>query len=321
MTSAFVERRPWATVVIVFILGPAIGMFYLGKGLKGIAYLSVELLTYALAALTLHYEVAALDLEQAIAVYFFAVRLFGALHCYLVSRGLAERPPSAWFARFKGLLGICLAVLVFLPLLVRSLYLEPFNIPSGAMLPTLQVGDHLFVSKYAYGYSRFSIPFSPRVFEGRIFARQPERGDVAVFRKPNQDDIDYIKRIVGLPGDRIQMIGGRLHINGKAVPREKIGDRRYERPGGGDVSVTEYIETLPNGRQHLIYEENDRQFLDNTAAFVIPEGHVFAMGDNRDNSQDSRVLHEVGFIPVENLVGRLELIFWNSSRRKIPFLE
>ena len=208
-------------------------------------------------------------------------------------------------------------IAVFIALGIRTFAYEPFNIPSGSMIPTLQVGDYLFVSKFSYGYTHFSFPFSPDFFEGRVFGSLPERGDVAVFRKPNQDDIDYIKRIVGLPGDRIQVIGGVLHINGSPVKREKVADRIYERHSGGRVSVTEYLETLPNGRQHLIYEENDSEFLDNTPEFVVPEDHIFAMGDNRDNSQDSRVLHEVGFVPLENLIGRAQIIFFshNSSAR------
>ena len=208
-------------------------------------------------------------------------------------------------------------IAVVIALGIRTFAYEPFNIPSGSMIPTLQVGDYLFVSKFSYGYTHFSFPFSPDLFEGRIMGSLPERGDVAVFRKPNQDDIDYIKRIVGLPGDRIQVIGGVLHINGSAVKREKVADRIYKRHNGGQVAVTEYLETLPNGRQHLIYEENDSEFLDNTPEFVVPQDHVFAMGDNRDNSQDSRVLHEVGFVPLENLIGRAQIIFFshNSSAR------
>ena len=323
MISAFVERRPWAVVALSFFLGPTIGMFYLGKGRLGLTYLPVELLALVLAPLALHYEVVHLNLELRAAIYLtrLPVMLVGAVHCYLVAKRLSGRRPRVWFARWQGLVGIYLAVLAVLPLLIRALYIEPFSIPAGGMLPTLQIGDHLFVSKYAYGYSRFFFPYSPRVIEGRIFGRLPERGDIAVFRKPGDDRIDYIKRIVGLPGDRIQMIGGRLHINGEAVPREKVADRSYESPSRGEVSVTEYLETLPNGRRHRVYEEDDRQFLDNTPEYFVPEGHVFALGDNRDNSQDSRVLGDVGFIPVENLVGRLALIFWNSERRKVPFLE
>ena len=151
----------------------------------------------------------------------------------------------------------------------------------SSMLPTLLVGDYLFVSKFSYGYSRYSLPLSPDLFEGRIFSGEPERGDVVVFKLPRDNKTDYIKRIVGLPGDRIQ--------------------------------VRQYIETLPNGREHLIWEKSDSDFLDNTTVYVVPDGHYFAMGDNRDSSQDSRVLSAVGYIPHDNLVGRAEVLFFSKQ--------
>ena len=208
---------------------------------------------------------------------------------------------------------VFLVALLLLSFVVRSFLLEPFSTMSGSMLPTLQIGDHLLVSKYAYGYSRYSLPFDPPVIEGRIFGRLPERGDVAVYRKPGDEETDYIKRIVGLPGDRIRMIGGRLHINGEPVARERVGERIHERRGGGSERTTEYIETLPSGRSHRIWERGDSEFADNTPAYRVPEGHVFVMGDNRDNSLDSRALYDVGYVPVENLIGRLAFVFWNSE--------
>lgn len=192
-------------------------------------------------------------------------------------------------------------------LVVRIVAFEPFNIPSGSMKPTLLEGDYLFVSKYSYGYSRYSFLFGFPPFEGRIWEGTPERGDVAVFRKPPEDDIDYIKRIVGLPGDRIQVVEGILNINGEPVKRERIEDfvDDYGR------KVPQYIETLPNGREHRILEwQGDNGRSDNTSVFVVPEGHYFAMGDNRDNSADSR---EIGFIPAENLVGRAEILFFSTD--------
>lgn len=199
---------------------------------------------------------------------------------------------------------------VLIALVIRTFAYEPFNIPSGSMLPTLLIGDYLFVSKFSYGYSRYSLPFGPPIFEGRVMESIPERGDVAVFRKPTGNHEDYIKRIVGLPGDTIQVVNGILHINGVAVQREQIED--FVDAGG--ASYTQYIETLPNGRQHRILERaGDRGPLDNTEVYTVPEGHYFAMGDNRDNSQDSRVLSAVGYIPAENLVGRAEFIFLSAD--------
>ena len=197
---------------------------------------------------------------------------------------------------------------------IRTVAYEPFNIPSGSMIPTLLVGDYLFVSKFSYGYSRFSLPFSPPLFSGRIFGGLPERGDVAVFKLPRDTSTDYIKRIVGLPGDRMQMRGGLLYINGQLLPRQPAGE--YIAEGDGmQMQLKRYIETLPNGVKHPILKASDDGQLDNTQEYKVPADHVFAMGDNRDYSLDSRVLNAVGFIPVENLVGRAEFIFFSVDAR------
>lgn len=191
---------------------------------------------------------------------------------------------------------------------VRIVAFEPFNIPSGSMKPTLLVGDYLFVSKYTYGYSRYSFPFGFPPFSGRIWESPVERGDVAVFRKPPENEIDYIKRIIGLPGDRIQVLDGILHINGDAVERKRIEDFVVDAYGR---EAAQYIETLPNGRTHRILEtEGDDGRSDNTDEVTVPDGHYFAMGDNRDNSADSRV---IGFIPAENMVGRAEILFFSTD--------
>ncbi len=193
---------------------------------------------------------------------------------------------------------------------IRTFAYEPFNIPSGSMIPTLLVGDYLFVSKFSYGYSHFSFPLSPPLFSGRIFGRLPERGDVVVFKLPRDTSTDYIKRIIGLPGDRIQMRAGHLYINDVEVPREPDGTYTVTDDGPSMV-YKRYIETLPGGVRHEILKASDDGPLDNTQEYLVPPGHVFAMGDNRDNSLDSRVLNAVGFIPVENLVGRAQFLFFS----------
>lgn len=207
---------------------------------------------------------------------------------------------------------------ILIAMVVRTVAFEPFSIPSGSMLPTLLVGDYLFVSKYSYGYSRFSLPFSPPLFEGRVLDTPPERGDIAVFRLPSEPSADYIKRVIGLPGDRIQVRDGVLHINGKPVQRQRIEDYVLREPG--HVShVPQYIETLPNGVSHRIIEtDGDSGYMDNTPVFHVPPGHYFMMGDNRDNSQDSRYLGRVGYVPSENLVGRAEMLFL-SVEESAPF--
>lgn len=201
---------------------------------------------------------------------------------------------------------------VLIALVIRTVAYEPFNIPSGSMEPTLLVGDYLFVSKLSYGYSRYSLPGSLPVIPGRIFMSAPKRGDVAVFKLPADTSKDYIKRIIGLPGDRIQMQRGRLYINGRMVPRRRIENFVYE-PDKllRRATVAQFIETLPNGVEHRILETvGDFGQLDDTVEFLVPKEHYFAMGDNRDRSQDSRT-RAVGFIPEVNLVGRADILFFS----------
>lgn len=193
---------------------------------------------------------------------------------------------------------------------IRVFAYEPFNIPSGSMKPTLLVGDYLFVSKFSYGYSRYSLPWGLPWINGRIFAEQPKRGDVVVFKLPADNTTDYIKRLVGLPGDTIQVINGILNINGEPVRRKKVRDIKQ---GLFSRQVTEYVETLPNGRKHLIWEQGDDEMLDNTPVYTVPPNSYFAMGDNRDSSQDSRVMSAVGFVPFVNLVGRAEFLFFSHN--------
>ena len=199
---------------------------------------------------------------------------------------------------------------VLIALAIRSFVYEPFSIPSGSMVPTLLVGDYVFVSKFAYGFSRFSLPFWAPPIEGRLFGRLPTRGDVAVFRLPADPDQDYIKRIVGLPGDQVQMIGGVLNINGVPVERTPMADLVVD-DGDTKLAFRRFVETLPNGVAHEIMQEKDNGPLDDTSVYVVPEDHVFAMGDNREHSQDSRMLTKVGYIPLDNLVGRADLRFFS----------
>lgn len=200
---------------------------------------------------------------------------------------------------------------VLIALVVRTFAYEPFSIPSGSMIPTLLVGDYLFVSKFSYGYSRYSLPLGLPLLSGRVLDTPPQRGDVVVFKLPTDNATDYIKRIIGLPGDRIQLINGILNINGEPVERIDAGDYEVVGPFGNMRNFQRYVEVLPGGRRHFIIEDGDDSPFDNTDVYTVPEGHYFAMGDNRDSSRDSRFRNEVGFVPYENLVGRAEFIFFS----------
>jgi len=193
---------------------------------------------------------------------------------------------------------------------IRSFLFQPFNIPSGSMEDTLLIGDYLFVSKSAYGYSRYSFPFGIIPFNGRFFASSPTRGDIVVFKFPQDNSTDYIKRLIGLPGDRVQMKEGVLYINEKAVPKVKVDDY-VEDVGGQPHHVPRYRETLSNGVSYEVLDREPEGNLDNTQVFTVPEGRYFMMGDNRDNSADSRV--DVGYVPFENFVGKAEIIFFSTD--------
>jgi signal peptidase I len=219
---------------------------------------------------------------------------------------------------------------IVIALFIRTFFYEPFSIPSASMVPTLLVGDYLFVSKFSYGYSRYSLPLGLPLFHGRIFLNEPHRGDVAVFKLPCDfpqldaqtaaiyrercdSSTDFIKRVIGLPGDKIQMIGGILNINGQPIKRERL-DPYFDTEEGRTITYTQYNETLPNGYVHKIIEISDDQPLDNTDEFTVPAGSYFMMGDNRDDSADSRdPTSGVGFVPAENLVGRAEFIFFSTD--------
>ncbi len=202
---------------------------------------------------------------------------------------------------------------LILALVVRTFLYQPFNIPSGSMKSTLLVGDYLFVSKFSYGYSTYSFPFDLDLFPGRIWAEQPKRGDVVVFKKPTDTSVDYIKRLIGLPGDEIQMIGGILNINGKPVPRKRVDDFTETDPFGNVQRIARFEETLPNGVTYTTLDLRRNGYLDNTQVYKVPVGKYFMMGDNRDNSADSRVLNDVGYVPFDNLVGRAEVLFFSVN--------
>jgi signal peptidase I len=215
---------------------------------------------------------------------------------------------------------------------IRTFFFQPYNIPSGSMIPTLRIGDYLFVNKLSYGYGPYSFNFSLNVFgvdlfkfgpvpiTGRILADEPDRGDVVVFKLPTDNETDYIKRVIGLPGDRIQVTDGIVSINGEPIAREPIAEfAEYNEAGNGD-RIRQYRETLPNGHSYIVHDMSSDSPGDNTQEYLVPPGHFFMMGDNRDNSTDSRFQGQVGYVPYENLVGKATIIFF-SHRPSYSFIE
>jgi len=211
------------------------------------------------------------------------------------------------FDNIKTLLGA-----LFIAVLIRSLLFQPFYIPSSSMEPTLLVGDRIFVSKYTYGYSKHSFPFSPPILNKRIMFSSPERGDLVVFKTPADNRTDYIKRLIGLPGDTIQFINGELLINNKKILREEIVNNKIVRCGNFLLETKTFIETLPNGFQHIVAYKK-KGSLQNSKLFKVPTDHYFLLGDNRDCSKDSRYLDSVGYVNNMNLVGKAKLIFFSND--------
>jgi signal peptidase I len=242
--------------------------------------------------------------------------------------GKKEKKQESWGSTLRFLL-----ILFAITVLVRSFVFAPFSIPSGSMLPNLMIGDYLFVTKWPYGWSRYSMPFGLGGFSGRIWGRLPDRGDIVVFRYPGQDNEDYVKRVIGLPGDRVAVRGGQLILNGRPVERQRIADyamavspnspcrivaeAAQEAPGpnGRECRYPRYRETLPGGRSYEVLDQG-RTIQDDYDEITVPDGHLFVMGDNRDDSADSRVPQEaggVGLLPVDNVLGEVFVAFWSTD--------
>ena len=217
---------------------------------------------------------------------------------------------SNFFGNIKSII-----IAIFIALLIRSFIFEPFNIPSGSMKPNLLVGDFIFVSKYSYGFSKHSLPFSVPLIPRKLFSNTPERGDVVVFKTPENNRTDYIKRVIGLPGDKIEIKNGIIFINGSEVLRKKLNDFIDTDNNTSNKRVRMYNEYFFN-KEINILDITDNGMADNTQLFNVPENHFFVMGDNRDNSQDSRFINTVGFIPFENLVGKAQFIFFSLENAR-----
>jgi signal peptidase I len=208
-----------------------------------------------------------------------------------------------------------LIIALVIAIIIRSLFFQPFYIPSSSMEPTLLIGDRIFVSKYTYGFSKHSFPFSPPVLNKRIFNSKPDYGDLIVFKTPADDRTDFIKRLIGFPGDEIQFINGELYLNKKKIIREEVKEKFQIKCGEEIGEVISYIETLPNGKRYLaVYNKTGSMM--NTDTYVVPYEHYFFLGDNRDCSRDSRFLSSVGYVHEINLIGKAKIIFFSNDTKK-----
>ena len=203
---------------------------------------------------------------------------------------------------------------LIIALIIRSFLIQPFYIPSSSMEPNLLVGDRLFVTKYSYGYSKHSLPFSPPILHGRIFSKEPKRGDVVVFKTPADNRTDYIKRLIGLPGDRIQFVDSNLYLNSSEILKSKKTNKHSIFCGNNKIDVFRFEELLPNGKKYNTVYLKDYSFK-NSDLFIVPDNHYFFLGDNRDCSKDSRFLSTVGYVHKNNLVGKAQFIFFSSNRK------
>lgn len=306
----FVDRKPWAAAVLSVVLGAPIAMMYLNRGWLALGYL---LLLIAMAAAPFAaFELGLITVSpyDALDILNLVYVALGALHAFLIARRFDHERPLRWYARWRGIAAVLVSP-ILLALLVRTFLFKPFNLPSISMEPNLPVGSYIFASKSAYGYS---VPFTGI----KLWPKSPDRGDVVIFWLDSGDGRPFslIKRVIGMPGEQIQLKNGLVLINGKALNREEIDGEFY---AGDDVVYIRYRETLPNGRSYDILEQNDNNLLDNTAVFLVPEGHYFLMGDNRDNSRDSRVLDEFGYISESQIYARVVVLFWDRQTQGFSY--
>lgn len=317
MIKAFKERRTWATIIIALILGPVAVMAYLRRGWLALGFTVIPFLVVSLIIANQWVLPASLGILDTFLIVIFTQYILVVILAAIIAFRSAVSPIQTWYSRWPAVLLIFLLP-ILVPHLWKTFAFEPFNVPSVSMAPTLTPGDHLFVNKAAYGYSRYSFPFDLSMLDDRISFTPPKRGDVVVFRKPTKPTVHFIMRAVGLPGDKVQMINGALHLNGVEVKREAIDP--YEMPSCGSQAgevLTRYRETLPDGTSYTIVDIGQMD-MDSTEVFDVPADHYFVLGDNRDNSIDSR-FGAVGMVHKRFLTGRVSILYASGCDAPIRF--
>ncbi len=293
------SRRPWFTFFFTLFFGPTFGMMYVNRGLLAIIYLLAEITLYYALYIIFELQTDSKEFGFIDAIIYLSYYVVGSLHATYIARNFNKYEDLKWFSKIIPPLVVSFIILIPSLLIARTIFYEPFNIQSTSMEPTFSSGDVIYVKKSAYGYSKYVIPFNlgSDLSGGRIYNKAPERGDVVIFAVPKNTEVDYFKRIIGLPGDTIQMIRGELYINDQKIEHKKIEPYQLS----DDKLLDQYIETLPNGRKYKVLNVSDNEYLDNTPLYTVPEKHYFMMGDNRDNSSDSRVF---GAVHEDYLIGK-----------------
>lgn len=304
MSAETGPRSRWSTALVSLFGGPFGGFLWIGAGRAAIIWLIVV----SLASMAVCYF--GLPVLPGINLAWltgFAGPGLAVLSALIVVPVARRFRPDKWYAHGFWVLVLVVLTSYGAAIAIRTFLFQPFSMPSASMEPTLQLGDYFFASKYAYGYGRYSAPFGLLPVEGRVLGSPPKRGDVVVFRPRSDPDTDYVKRIVGMPGDRVQMIDGRLYINRVAVKLEDLGDYSTEEIRSARLQR----ETLPEGVTYLVIDYDVTSVGDDTPEITVPAGEYFMLGDNRDNSADSRFT--MGTVPYENLVGKAVRLFWNAN--------
>lgn len=295
MIKGFKERKPWAIVIVCLLLDVFTGMIYIGKGRLSLAYLAVSIALTTLPFIASYYEFPISPFAAIWLIPTFSLRIIGAIHAVKIRKGSSYSVAHKWYSRWYSILLLVGVIPITLAFAFRIFLFESFNSPAASMAPNVHIKDNFFVSKLTY---------------------TPKRGDVIAFiRKKN--GTTYLKRIIGLPGDKVQMKGGLLYINESPVIREYLRDEAVTDASDTAATYKRYTETLPEGQKYDIYEVSDDERLDNTEQYVVPAGHYFTLGDNRDQSLDSRIIDEVGYVAEDKIIGKATYFFWKEKSQKV----